>query len=549
MPGMSSDRRLGVVLKIPPYVEGAVDTGEAFDEVKCHVYARADPGARNHVTIVDETVVPGHDRGIELCEQTQTLPMRRRRPCPENTGSGVHEAPGAHARHERGRRTLSAYPIQMRVVPHQRASSLPTRVQQDVKAWRVRKRVVCTENEPLRCPNRTPVTGDAGDLVSVVRKSEGPICQDFPRPHGVEFFDVVEEEDANVSGLSGRSSCHETHDGRAVGQTKVAGMPQIERILPESCDTDCMHRIVALALPDVVAFDLAIPAQVFGHSDERERYTFSVCAEIPGLIPTTSGFAIEATRGLDSLLDADTVIVPGFVPLGDPSAAVLDALREASHRGIRMVSVCTGAFALAAAGLLDGKRATTHWRDAAELSSRYPRISVDPDVLYVVDGGISTSAGVAAGIDLCLHLVRQDFGTDAATGIARRMVVAPHRDGGQAQFIERPVVAHSEGLAATCAWAVDHLAEPISVADMAKHARWSPRTFARRFLAETGTTPLRWLTSRRVDEARRLLEVTDLTVEAIAQRCGLGTSSNLRFHFAGDLATTPTNYRRIHRGT
>ncbi len=200
-----------------------------------------------------------------------------------------------------------------------------------------------------------------------------------------------------------------------------------------------VHRVVVLALPQTVAFDLAVPAQVFGHRDEQAHYLLTVCAPEPGSVPTTTGFSIQVDEGLRALTTADTVVVPGYRPTETPDQPVLDALRDAADRGARMVSICIGAFALAAAGLLDGHRATTHWRDAAELARRYPLVQVDPDVLYVDQGQFLTSAGVAAGIDVCLHLVRRDRGSAEAARIARRMVVAPHRRGGQAQFVERPM--------------------------------------------------------------------------------------------------------------
>ncbi|MFJ5696581.1 GlxA family transcriptional regulator [Arthrobacter sp. NPDC093139] len=309
-----------------------------------------------------------------------------------------------------------------------------------------------------------------------------------------------------------------------------------------------MHRVVALALPDVVAFDLAIPAQVFGHEDERGRYSFTVCTAQPGLVPTTSGYSIQALDGLDALLSADTVVVPGYAPLHDPPAEVCEALRQAAASGTRVVSVCTGAFALAAAGLLDGKRATTHWRNAERLQTLYPGVDVDADVLYIDQGSVSTSAGVAAGIDLCLHLVRKDYGTEAANSIARRMVVAPHREGGQVQFMERAVAAPLAIFADTCAWARQNLAEPLTVNDMAAHAGWASRSFIRKFTAEAGMTPLRWLNDQRVDEACRLLETTDLTVQAVATRTGLGTTANFRLHFTRKLSTTPSSYRRLYQG-
>ena len=208
-----------------------------------------------------------------------------------------------------------------------------------------------------------------------------------------------------------------------------------------------MHRVVALALPEVVAFDLSIPAQIFGHVSERHRYAFTVCARRPGLVETTTGFALRAEASLDAVRSADTVIVPGFMPLDDPGPAVGAALRDAAARGARIASVCIGAFALAAAGLLDGRQATTHWEHADELAARYPAVRVNPGVLYVDEGQILTSAGVAAGIDLCLHMVQADHGAAAAGDVARRMVAAMHRTGGQAQFMQRPPV---EDIARRC---------------------------------------------------------------------------------------------------
>ena len=328
-------------------------------------------------------------------------------------------------------------------------------------------------------------------------------------------------------------------------------MPRMARILPTWRLTDYsgpMHRVVALALPDVVAFDLAIPAQVFGHEDERERYSFRVCAARPGLVPTTSGFSIQALDGLDALRSADTVVVPGYAPLNDPPAEVCEALRQAAANGVRVVSVCTGAFALAAAGLLDGKRATTHWRNAERLQTLYPAVAVDAGVLYIDQGSVSTSAGVAAGIDLCLHLVRKDYGTEAANSIARRMVVAPHREGGQVQFMERAVAAPLALFAGTCAWARQNLAEQLTVEELAAHAGWAPRSFARKFTAEAGMTPLSWLNDQRMAEACRLLETTDLTVQAVTSKTGLGTTANFRLHFARKLNTTPSSYRRLYQG-
>jgi transcriptional regulator GlxA family with amidase domain len=307
-----------------------------------------------------------------------------------------------------------------------------------------------------------------------------------------------------------------------------------------------MHQIAVLALDHVVAFDLAIPAQVFGHEDERHRYRLTVCATKPGPVRTSTGFDIVAPAGLAAVRRADTVIVPGFerteraIP-----AAIVEALQAAERRRARIVSICTGAFALAAAGLLDGRRATTHWRHAAQLRARHPEVDLDPSVLYVDDGRILSSAGVAAGIDLCLHIVTRDHGAAAANAIARRMVVAAQRGGGQAQFVERSVPATShDGLGATRIWMLDRLDQPLTVAEMARHAVRSERSFARHFRAETGTTPLRWLHEQRILHARRLLEETDLPIETVATHCGFGTATTLREHFGRAMRTTPTAYRR-----
>jgi transcriptional regulator GlxA family with amidase domain len=229
---------------------------------------------------------------------------------------------------------------------------------------------------------------------------------------------------------------------------------------------------------------------------------------------------------------------------------VLAALRRAHQRGARMVSICTGAFALAQAGILDGRRAATHWRYASQLATSFPAVTVDPDVLYVDEGQVLTSAGVAAGIDLCLHLIRDDHGAGAANAVARQVVIAPHRDGGQAQYIRQPVPAEAgTSLAATRAWAQNRLATPMTVRDLARHANVSERTFARRFRAETGTTPLRWLALQRLAIARELLEDGALTIEETARRCGLGSTDNLRLYFRRHLRTTPSAYQRAFCAT
>lgn len=313
------------------------------------------------------------------------------------------------------------------------------------------------------------------------------------------------------------------------------------------------HRVTALCLDGLVAFDLTASAQVFGLAARptgEPLYEFSSCSV--GAVPlrTTSGFDVAPGRGLEALEEADTVVVPGYAAILDPPPEpALEALRTAAARGARALSVCTGAFALAHAGLLDGRRAATHWAWAGELASRFPAVAVDPAALYVDEGEVLTSAGLSAGIDLCLHVVRDDFGAAAADRVARHMVAAPHREGGQAQFFERPEAGPGGSLEPTRRWASERLGEPLDVAALARHAGVSPRTFARRFRAETGTTPLRWLLARRIGEARRLLEDSELPVEDVALRSGFGSAASLRDHFRRATATTPTAYRRAFRGT
>ncbi|GAA3505553.1 helix-turn-helix domain-containing protein [Streptomyces prasinosporus] len=305
------------------------------------------------------------------------------------------------------------------------------------------------------------------------------------------------------------------------------------------------HRVAVLVMDDVLPLDLGIPTQVF-IAVPGERYRLTLCGRTARPVTTAAGFAVTVTAGLEAVRGADTVIVPGYTPhLRGLPADVLTALAEAHARGRRLVSICTGAFALAAAGVLDGRRATTHWKYADELAARYPTVSVDPRVLYVDEGQVLTSAGVAAGIDLCLHLVRRDLGARTANEVARTLVSAPHRDGGQAQYIKRPLAPEEPGvtLAATRTWALARLHESLTVPQLAAHAHMAPRTFARRFVAETGTTPLRWLLAARLDRARELLETTGLAVDHIADRCGLGSPSNLRLHFRRVLGTSPSAYR------
>jgi transcriptional regulator GlxA family with amidase domain len=315
------------------------------------------------------------------------------------------------------------------------------------------------------------------------------------------------------------------------------------------------HTVATVICDGVAPFEMAVPCEVFG-IDRSELgvpwYRHLVCAVGSPPIRSSMGFTIDTPYGLDEVVKADTVVVPawGEAQLDDPPPALLDALRTAHRRGARILSVCSGAFVLAAAGLLDGRRATTHWMHAEALAARYPRIEVDPDVLYVDNGDVMTSAGTAAGIDLCLHVVRLDFGAEIANAVARRMVVPPHREGGQAQFVETPMMNGEPGtdrFAATLEYMLEHLDESLSVETMAERAAMSPRTFARRFRATTGTTPGQWLVRQRILLAQRLLETTEDPVESIAVRCGFGTAAGLRLHFRRVLATSPLVYRRTFR--
>jgi transcriptional regulator GlxA family with amidase domain len=310
-----------------------------------------------------------------------------------------------------------------------------------------------------------------------------------------------------------------------------------------------LSSVAVLAYEGVSTFGLGVAAEVFGCDRSAEglpRYDYAVTAAHPGLIRTDVGMRVLVEAGLDRLSSADlAVVVCWDDPDTRPPEPVLQALRAVVSRGGRVLSQCTGAFVLAAAGLLDGRRVTTHWKHAGELARRYPLVQVDPGVLYVDEGQVITSAGTAAGIDACLHVVRLEHGPAVANEVARRMVVAPHRDGGQAQFVPVPVgsAADSSDLAVLHDWAHGHLHEPVTVADLARRAHMSPRTFARWFTAHTGTTPHQWLTSQRLARAQELLERTDRGIEQIAADCGL-TPLMLRRHFAQRWGITPQAYRR-----
>ncbi|MCT7351132.1 helix-turn-helix domain-containing protein [Streptomyces sp. 15-116A] len=306
-------------------------------------------------------------------------------------------------------------------------------------------------------------------------------------------------------------------------------------------------------------YELSIAATVFGRPQPDLAdpwYDLRLCGtgdrptDSPGAPHAGPGFGLRTAYGLEHLVGADTVIVPSVpdscVEQGVPlPPRLIEALRRAYEAGARMVSLCTGAFALAEAGLLDGRRATAHWMHTAQLAERYPKVRVDDSVLYVDDGDVLTSAGMTAGLDLCLHLVRRDLGAHVANQLARRMVVPAHRPGGQAQFIDLSVPAtDDEGLAAVLEWAQTRLDQPLTIEDLADRAAVSPRTFYRRLRQATGTTPLRWLLNQRLVKAQSLLESTDLTVERVAQLSGLGTANNFRHHFLKHIGISPTDYRR-----
>jgi AraC family transcriptional activator FtrA len=314
------------------------------------------------------------------------------------------------------------------------------------------------------------------------------------------------------------------------------------------------HRRVALLIDDGFSpLEFAVACEVFGfdRTDEigRPWYRLDICGAHPGPIRSALAFDVIPEHGLDDLRGADTIIVPPIEGERVIGEQVLGALRREHARGARLVSLCTGAFVLAAAGLLDGRPATTHWTSADRLAEIHPTIRVDRNVLYVDDGDILTSAGSAASMDLCLHVVRRDFGADVANQVARGLVVPPHRDGGQAQFVDEPVApyAAADPFGDALAWAQQHLGEPITVEDLAHRAAMSPRSFARRFGATTGTTPHRWISRQRVLLAQRLLETTDLSIDEVSWHCGLGTATNLRLHFAKMLRSSPTAYRRAFK--
>ncbi|MFE6285759.1 GlxA family transcriptional regulator [Streptomyces sp. NPDC057877] len=319
------------------------------------------------------------------------------------------------------------------------------------------------------------------------------------------------------------------------------------------------HRVVVLALDGLLPFELGIPHRIFGRPRDasgRHLYEVVTCSiRPPGPVETDADFAIHVAHGPEALATADTVIVPASYELGPvyedgvPTPELAAALARI-RPGTRLASICTGVYVLAVAGYLDGRPATTHWADADRFQRIFPRVRVDPDVLFIDDGDVLTSAGVAAGIDLCLHMVRRDHGSAVANEVARRTVVPPHRDGGQAQYIERPVPdPQSATTTAARAWALGRLGEPIQLRDMAARESMSVRTFTRRFREEVGVSPGQWLTQQRVERARHLLESSDLSVDQVAREAGFGTAQSMRQHLQAALGVTPTAYRRTFRSS
>ncbi|MFJ2630400.1 GlxA family transcriptional regulator [Streptomyces sp. NPDC087422] len=306
------------------------------------------------------------------------------------------------------------------------------------------------------------------------------------------------------------------------------------------------HRVAVIAVRPVSMFNLAVPEMLFGkvRVDGGPGYEVELCTSDPGSVGTGGGAELVIGQGLDAVERADTVVVAGTGSREDPDPRVVAVLRQAARAGKRVASICTGAFLLAEAGLLDGRQATTYWEYTGQLAARYPAVVMEPDVLFVQDGQMLTSSGYAAGIDLCLHIIRTDYGAAVANTVARLALVAPVRHGGQAQFTDTPLPAETgTSLAATRAWAMTRLDAPLTLTDLARHAAVSVRTLSRRFHAETGLSPLQWLQHQRVERAKELLETTTLPVDQVARASGLGTADSLRQHLLRRAGLTPSDYR------
>ena len=345
------------------------------------------------------------------------------------------------------------------------------------------------------------------------------------------------------------------HCWRNLNRAQLAESPFIDQIMPTSKPARKARNplVVALVYDGLCAFEFSCAAEVFGLARPElgpDWYRFETCSRGRS-VSSQFGMRMRAANGLERLLAAGTIVIPGWQGIDVPvPQAILDALRGAHARGARLLSICSGAFVLAATGLLDGRRATTHWRYAEALQRRYPTICVDPNVLYVDEGSVLTSAGSAAGLDLCLHLVRRDYGSAIANQVARRLVIPPHRDGGQAQFLERPVEdrERKSGQPKSLSVLLDKIrkrpGQSWRIGELARLAAMSERTFMRRFRAATGLSPADWVTRARVDAAREMLENTALPIDHIAERCGLGTPTTLRHHFRKKVGVSPAQYRK-----
>lgn len=327
---------------------------------------------------------------------------------------------------------------------------------------------------------------------------------------------------------------------------------QYNRAMPHSNSLPRQIKIAVIAFDGITPFHLSVPSLVFAnaHGVEMPAFDVFVCAIDKGLLRTSAGFSITIENDLSALKDADIVIMPAWHDdCRESPAVLLDALRRAHKRGARMVGLCLGSFPFAEAGLLDGKTATTHWEAAAILAKRFPKVKVDSDVLYVAQEDVLTSAGVAAGLDCCLHLLRETCGAETANRVARRLVIAPHRQGGQAQFIERPVpVSNSDNrFSQVLEWIIEHLEIEHSIDSLAERAAMSRRNFTRHFRQATGTSFKQWLLSQRLTHAQRLLESSDASIEMVAQEAGFGTALSLRQHFRPAFRTSPSAYRALFR--
>lgn len=341
--------------------------------------------------------------------------------------------------------------------------------------------------------------------------------------------------------------------GPSAVRIRLRRRTRLGRIRTQAYSRVVTHLVVAVAYPGMGAFEFGVCVEVFALPRPEldvDWYDFALCVP-DGPVSGVGGFTLGSPHGLDVLNEADTVVAIGWPTDTAPSEELLAALQAAHRRGARMVSFCSGVFLFAAAGLLDGRKATTHWMYAEKLRARHPSLRVDPGVLYIDEGDVLTSAGTAAAIDLCLHVVRGDHGTEVANSVARRMVVAPHREGGQAQFVRAPVPRDTTAdsvIYRLLEWMQENLDQPMSFELLAARAYMSPRTFSRRFRDATGTSPAKWLLHQRLDRSRELLERTDETLDRISTAVGFGSAVTLRHHFASVLNTSPTGYRRAFRG-